>query len=76
MDMEIESPIIIVFENEGEIQTHLYPGEMNYRDYGREIARLVRHVAKAFKVRETEVWESVDQERYNPTTPIRELKPN
>jgi hypothetical protein len=76
MDMEIESPIIIVFENDGEIQTHLYPGEMTHQDYGREIARLVRHVAKAFKVREIDVWESVDQERYNPTTPIRELKPN
>lgn len=75
-EMEIESPLIIVFENEGEIQTHLYPGEMGHNEYGALIASLVRHVANAFKVPEDEVWKAVDEERYHPTTPIKELRPN
>jgi hypothetical protein len=76
MEMEIESPLVIVFENDGQLQTHLYPGEMTYQEYGTLIAALVRHVAKAFKVREEDVWESVDKERYEPTTPVTELKLN
>jgi hypothetical protein len=75
-EMEINSPLMIVFENDGEIQTHLYPGEMDHKEYGTLIAALVRHVAKAFNVHEEEVWKSVDEERHHPTTPVRELKPN
>jgi len=60
MGMRIDSPLIIVFENDGHIQTHLYPGEMGHKEYGVLIAALVRHVANAFKVSEDEVWESVD----------------
>ncbi len=76
MDLEINSPLIIVFENDGQLQTHLYPGEMGYQEYGTLIATLVRHVANAFKVREDDVWEYVDKERCEPTTPISELKVN
>jgi hypothetical protein len=76
MGMEIDSPLIIVFENDGQIQTHLYPREMDYKEYAIHIAALVRHVAKAFEVSENDVWEAVDEERYHPTTPISELKPN
>ena len=75
-EMEIQSPLIIVFENDGEIQTHLYPGEMNHEEYGALIATLVRHVANAFKVHENEVWKAVDEQRFRPTTSVRELKPN
>ncbi len=75
-EMQIESLIIIVFENDGQLQTHLYPGEMGYEEYGTLIASLVRHVANAFKVRENDVWEWVDKERYEPTAPISELKLN
>jgi hypothetical protein len=74
--MEIDSPLIIVFENDGQIQTHVYPEAMDHRDYGALIAALVRHVAKAFNIPEHDVWESVDEERYHPTTPVSELKPN
>jgi hypothetical protein len=74
--MEIDSPLIIVFENDEQIQTHIFPGEMDHRDYGMLIAALVRHVANAFKVHENDVWEWVDKERYEPTTPVSELKPN
>lgn len=75
-ELEINSPLIIVFENDGEIQTHIYPDEMDHNYYGTLIASVVRHVAKAFKVPENEVWKAVDEERYHPTTPIREFKPN
>jgi hypothetical protein len=74
--IKIESPMIIVFENDGHIQTHIYPGEMDHKDYGALIAILVRHVSNAFKVHEDEVWESVDEERYHPTTPATEIKLN
>ena len=74
--MKIESPLIIVFENDGEIQTRLYPGERTYQHYGLLIADVVRHVANAFKVNENDVWEWVDKERYDPTSPVTEVKRN
>ena len=74
--MKIDSPLVIVFKNDGQLQTHLYPGEMTYKGYGLLVADIVRHVAKAFKVREEDVWEWVDKERYEPTTPVTELKLN
>ncbi len=74
--MKIDSPLIIVFENDGEIQTHLYPGALTYKEYAVHIAALVRHVAKAFKVLENDVWDAVDEERDHPTTPVSELKLN
>jgi hypothetical protein len=76
LDMEINSPLIIVFENDGQLQTRLYPEAMGYEDYGVLIATLVRHVANPFKVQENDVWAWVDKERYEPTTPISELKVN
>jgi hypothetical protein len=74
--MKIQSPLIIAFENDGKIQTHLYPGDRGYKEYAILIADLVRHVANAFKVRENDVWEWVEKERDNPTSPATELKPN
>jgi len=69
--------LIIVFESDDEIQTHLYPeAGMDYKDYAIMIAALVRHTANAFKVRENDVWEWVDKERYEPTAFVRELKLN
>jgi hypothetical protein len=74
--MRIEKPLIIVFENDGKVQTHLYPGEGGYKAYGILVADIVRHVASAFKVHENDVWEWVDKERYHQTSPVTELKPN
>ena len=39
------------------MQTHLYPGSFTHKEYGILIADIVRHVANAFKVHETDVWE-------------------
>lgn len=74
--MRIEKPLIIVFENDGNVQTHLFPEERSYEQYGILIADLVRHVANAFHVHESSVWEWVDKERSKPTSPVTELKPN
>jgi hypothetical protein len=75
--MKIEKPLIICFENdEGNIQTHLYPGKRGYEQYGILITDVVRHVANAFKVHENDIWEWVDKERYRQTSPVTELKPN
>jgi len=74
--MKIRDPLIIVFENDGTIQTRLYPGERGYEQYGILIADLVRHVSNAFKVSEDDVWDWVDKERHHPTSPVEELKPN
>ena len=74
--MKIEKPLIVVFENDGKIQTHLYPGERSSAQYGILIADVVRHVAKAFNVHENDIWEWVDKERYRQTSPVTELKLN
>jgi hypothetical protein len=74
--MKIESPLIVVFENDGKVQTHLYPGKWGYKEYGIVIADVVRHVANAFKVYENDVWEWVDKERDAPTSPAIEIKPS
>jgi hypothetical protein len=74
--MKIRNPLIIVFENEDKVQTHLYPGKRSYKEYGILIADLVRHVANAFKVNENDVWEWVDRERYHQTSPATEIEPS
>lgn len=75
--MQIKNPLVIVFQNDDEnIQTHLFPGEHSYKQYGILIADLVRHVANAFNVHENDVWEWVDKERYHQTSPVTEIKPN
>lgn len=74
--MQIKDPYIIVFQNEDQIQTRLYPGDWGFKEYGILIADLVRHVANAFHVHESEVWEWVDKERDKPTSAITELKSN
>jgi hypothetical protein len=74
--MKIEAPLIIAFEQDGKVQTHLYPGRFTQKEYGILIADIVRHVANVFKVNENEVWEWVDKERDRPTSAVTELKPN
>jgi hypothetical protein len=74
--LKIEKPLIICFENEGKIQTHLHPGELDYKGYGILIADVVRHVANAFNVHENDVWELAEKERDHQTSPVVEIKPN
>jgi len=49
---------------------------MNYREYGIPGADIGRNVATAFKVSQSDVWEWVDKERDDPTSPATEIKLN
>lgn len=65
----VEKPLIIVFDQDGHLTVHLFPGpEHTHEHYGLLIADLVKHVALCFKVSDEEVWEWVDKERRHPTT--------
>ena len=68
--MRIEKPLIIVFEQNGQITTHLYPDKYSYDAYGLIITDVVRHIADMFDVHENKVWEWVDKERNKPTTQL------
>ncbi len=69
--MMINAPLVIMFEQDGNIVCHLHPRPTDsYRGYGLLICDLVRHVAGAFKVDEDDVWEWVDKERHHHTTEI------
>lgn len=69
----IEQPLVIMFEADGGIVCHIHPSKKasSHEHYGLLICDLVRHVANAFKVDESDVWEWVDKERRNPTTDVR-----
>ena len=68
----IDSPLVIMYEAEGGITCRIHPNKnaKSHREYGLLICDLVRHVARAFKVEEDDVWEWVDKERRKPTTGI------
>jgi hypothetical protein len=68
----IESPLVMMFEQDKKIVCHIHPGNKNHTHYGLLICDLVRHVARAFKVDEDEVWEWVDKERRKPTSEIEQ----
>jgi hypothetical protein len=70
--MRIEHPLVIMFEQSGQVVCHIHPSSRtgSHREYGLLVCDLVRHVARAFKVEENDVWEWVDKERRNPTTKI------
>ena len=69
----IEQPLVIMFEADGGIVCHIHPSKKasSHEHYGLLICDLVRHVANAFKVDESDVWEWVDKERRDPTTDVR-----
>jgi hypothetical protein len=72
--MEIRDPLVIMFEGSGgEVICHIHPSKRanSHENYGLIICDLVRHVARAFKVGEDDVWEWVDKERHHPTTDIK-----
>ena len=66
--IRIETPLVIMFANEGKIICHLYPRATDtHEGYGLLICDLVRHVARAFQVDEDDVWEWVEKERHHQT---------
>ncbi|HXP75848.1 MAG TPA: hypothetical protein VN823_17020 [Stellaceae bacterium] len=71
--MRIEQPLVIMFEapgGGGVCHSHPSKTASSHRHYGLLIWDLVRHVSRAFKVAEDDVWEWVDKERRRPTTEI------
>jgi hypothetical protein len=66
----IEKPLVVMFEQDKKIVCHIYPDGHDHKHYSLLICDLVRHVSRAFKVDEDEVWKWVDKERHNPTTEI------
>ena len=67
--MIIRQPLIIMFEQDGNLVCHLYPRKDDtYEGYGLMVCDILRHVARAFKVDEDDVWEWVDKERHKQTT--------
>ena len=68
---KVKKPLIIMFEQDGEIVCHIWPRPVDcHKSYGLLVCDLVRHVAAAFKVEEDDVWEWVDKERHHHTTDI------
>ena len=70
--MVIENPLAIIFQApDGKVITRIHaPEGYSYEHYGMILCDLVRHVARAFKVSENDMWEWVDKERHHPTTEI------
>jgi hypothetical protein len=69
--MRIESPLVIMFREDKHIVCHIHPPKgWDHKHYGMLVCDLVRHIARAFKVEEDEVWRWVDKERRKPTTEI------
>jgi hypothetical protein len=70
--MRIEQPLVIMFESDGQVVCHIHPSKTasSHEHYGLLICDLVRHVARAFKVEEADVWDWVDKERRDPTSGI------
>ena len=69
----IENPLVVMFEApDGNVICHIQPSQRakSHQHFGLLICDLVRHVARAFKVKEADVWEWVDKERHRPTTDI------
>jgi hypothetical protein len=65
---QVVNPLVIIFKNaEGGFTCAIHPDE-DYKPsiYGVIINDLVQHVANAFNVREQDVWQWVDEERFHP----------
>lgn len=71
-DKYVEDPLVIIYPQDGALVTAIHPrGSDTFAGYGIIVCDLVRHIAKAFKVDEDEVWDWVDKERQHPTSAIR-----
>jgi len=71
-EMRIENPLFIVFRDPGgKVITHIHPpDDYDHTHYGILICDLVRHVARAMKVSEDDIWTWVDKERDRLTSDI------
>jgi hypothetical protein len=71
--MLIDSPLVIMYEDRDAgivCRIHKSAKVSSHEHYGILVCDLVRHVARAFKVAEDDVWKWVDKERRKPTSDI------
>ena len=69
----IDSPLVIMYEDRDAgivCRIHQSANVNSHEHYGILICDLVRHVARAFKVAEDDVWQWVDKERRKPTSDV------
>lgn len=58
----------------GPFQTHVFKDGMTHECFGLVIADLIRHVGRAYRVSEDDVFEWVKKEMDKPTTPIESIR--
>jgi len=71
--MMLRAPLIVMFRepSDGMIVCHIHPPSgWGASEYGLILCDLVRHVSRALKVKEDDVWEWLDKERHHPTTTL------
>jgi hypothetical protein len=70
--MMIQDPLVVMFRGPGgNVITHIHrPPDLGHESFGLLVCDLVRHIANAYQVRESQVWRWVDKERRRPTTAI------
>ena len=67
----LKDPLVVMFQQDGNLVCHIHPAKgLDHTHFGLAICDLVRHVARAYRVREDDVWEWVDKERRRPTSDI------
>ena len=70
--VRIDNPLVVMFEGpERKVVTRIHiPTGYTHKMFGLLVCDLVRHLARAFKVSEDDIWEWVDKERRKPTSDI------
>ena len=67
----VKDPLVVMFQQDGKLVCQIHPAKgLDHKHYGLMICDLVRHVARAFRADEDEVWKWVDKERRRPTTDL------
>lgn len=72
----MKQPLVVMFLNDDDmVECHLHPRpDDTFESYGLLACDLVRHIANAFEVPRDMVWEWVDLERHNPTSPATPIQ--
>ena len=58
----------------GKNKFYIFKLDIGHKEYGILIADLIRHVSRAYRVSEDDVYEWVKKEMDKPTTPIESLQ--
>ena len=61
---------------DGKLQFSIGFNDVSAATFGIILCDAARHGAKALNVNEDEIFDWINKERFNPTSPITEVKPN